>query len=237
MSTYYKGRRARRYNARWRTFDERTLAETLALIDVAALRSVSEELERLPRLLDVACGTGILLGWLLDQVPGAEAYGVDASEDMLVQARIALKDQPQVHLERVKVGTGEAAGLPFSQKTFDLITCTNALHDMPEPVATLSGLRRLLAPGGQLVVEDFARRERPFPWAAFAWLLQQIEGSPVHAYTLAEAQSLCQQAGLSLARGKAFRVDWFWRGWVVRAYRTPSEASPHTPEVVQAPPG
>jgi ubiquinone/menaquinone biosynthesis C-methylase UbiE len=196
------------------------------MIDVAPLRNVPERLGRNPRVLDVACGTGILLKRLLDQVPSAEAYGVDASEDMLAQARIALKDQPQVHLERVKVGTGEAAGLLFSQETFDLITCTNALHDMPEPVATLSGLRRLLAPGGQLVVEDFARRERPFPWAAFAWLLQQIEGSPVHAYTLAEAQSLCQQAGLSLARGKAFRVDWFWRGWMVRAYRTLSEARP-----------
>jgi ubiquinone/menaquinone biosynthesis C-methylase UbiE len=102
----------------------------------------------------------------------------------------------------------------------------NALHDMPEPVATLSGLRRLLAPGGQLVVGDFARREHPFPRAAFEWLLHQIEGSPVHTYTLAEAQSLCQQAGLSLARGKAFKVDWFWRGWVLRAYRTTSESEP-----------
>src|SRR6266567_7681213 len=129
MSAYYRGRRARRYNARWRTFNERTLAETLAMIDVTTLRSVSEELGRLPRLLDVACGTGILLSRLLDRVPGAEAYGVDASEDMLAQARTALKDQPHVHLERVKVGTGEAAGLPFTQETFDLITCTNALHD------------------------------------------------------------------------------------------------------------
>src|SRR6266571_8273907 len=196
MSTYYRGRRARRYNARWRTFNERTLAETLAMIDVTALRGVSERLGRLPRLLDVACGTGILLRQLLDQVPDVEAYGVDASEDMLVQARATLKDRPHVHLELVQVGTGETAGLPFTQETFDLITCTNALHDMPQPVATLSGLRRLLAPSGQLVVEDFARREPVFFWSAFEWLLQRLEGSPVHAYTLAEAQSLCTQAGL-----------------------------------------
>ena len=219
MSTYYRGGRARRYNARWRTFNERTLAETLAMIDVTALRRVSEELGRLPRLLDVACGTGILLGWLLDQVPGAEAYGVDASEDMLAQARIALKDQPQVHLERVKVGTGEAAGFPFRQETFDLITCTNALHDMPEPVATLSGLRRLLAPRGQLVVEDFARREPVFLWSAFERLLRRLEGSRVHAFTLSEVQLLCTQVGLYVARGRAFKVDWFWRAWVLRAYR------------------
>ncbi len=226
MSTYYTGRRARRYNARWRTFNERTLAEALAMIDIAALRSVPERPSRLPRLLDVACGTGIFLSRLLDRLPGAEAYGVDGSEDMLAQARTALKDQPHVHLERVQVGEGPTAGLPFAQGTFDLITCTNALHDLPEPVGTLSGLRRLLSPGGQLVVEDFARREHSFPWPAFEWLLHQIEGSPVHAFTLSEAQSLCQQAGLHVARGKAFKVDWFWRSWIVRAYRTTPESGP-----------
>ena len=224
MSTYYTGRRARRYNARWRTFNERTLAEALAMIDIAALRSVPERLGRSPRAPDVACGTGILLRQLLDLVPGVEAYGVDASEDMLTQARAALKDQPRVHLERVQVGEGPTAGLPFAQETFDLITFTNALHVMPEPVVMLSGLRRLLAPGGQLVVEDFARRERPFPWTAFEGLLHQIEGSPVHAYTLAEAQSLCTQAGLYVEQWKAFKVDWFWHGWVVRAYRTTPES-------------
>jgi SAM-dependent methyltransferase len=218
MNTYYTGRRARHYNIRWHTFNQRTLGEAMAMIDVATLRNVPEQLGRLPRLLDVACGTGMLLRWLLDQIPTAEAYGVDASEDMLAQARVTLKDQPRAHLERVQVGTGETAGLPFAQKTFDLITCTNALHDMPEPVATLSGLRRLLAAGGQLLVEDFARREPVFWWAAFEWLLQRFEGNRVHAYTLSEAQSLCAQAGLHIARGKVFKVDWFWRAWVLRAY-------------------
>ena len=155
---------------------------------------------------------------LLDRVPGAEAYGLDGSEDMLAQARIALKGQPHVHLERVQVGTGETAGLPFAQETFDLITCTNALHDMPEPLTMLSELRRLLSPGGQLVVEDFARREPVFLWAAFEWLLQRLEGSRVHAYTLAEAQSLCQQAGLHVACGRLFTVDRLWHGWVLCAH-------------------
>ncbi len=218
MSTYYTGRRARHYNARWRTFTEKTLAETLAMIDVTALRSLPERLGRLPRLLDVACGTGILLQQLLDQVPGVEAYGVDASEDMLVQARATLKDRPHVHVERVQIGSGETANLPYSQETFDLITCTNALHDMPEPAGTLAGLRRLLAPGGQLVVEDFARRKPFFLWAAFEWLLRRIEGSGVQAYTLAEAQELCQQAGLHVACGRSFTVDWLWHGWVLCAY-------------------
>ena len=57
--------------------------------------------------------------------------------------------------------------LAYAPETFDVITCMNVLHDLSDPVAVLAGLRRLLAPEGQLVVEDFARREFPFPWAVF----------------------------------------------------------------------
>jgi ubiquinone/menaquinone biosynthesis C-methylase UbiE len=222
MSTYYTGKRAQRYNVRWRTYSEKTLGETLAMIDVTALCSVPERLGRLPRLLDVACGTGILLQRLLAQLSDVEAFGVDASEDMLAQARDALKDQPRMHLERVKVGTGVTANLPFELESFDLITCTNVLHDMPEPVVTLAGLMRLLVPGGQLVVEDFAPREPRFFWTAFEWLLQRIEKSRVHAYTLPEAQSLCQQAGLHVLSWKVFKIDWLWHGWVIRANKASS---------------
>jgi ubiquinone/menaquinone biosynthesis C-methylase UbiE len=218
MSTYYTGRRAQRYNARWRTFSEKTLAEALAMIDFATVCSVPERLGHPSCVLDVACGTGFLLKELLERVPGIEGYGVDASADMLAQARIALKGQPRVQLEQVGVGAGETANLPYARGSFDLITFTNALHDMPEPVGTLAGLRRLLAQEGQLVVEDFARREPPFPWTIIEWLIRQIEGTYVRAYTLAEAQSLCQQAGLHVACGRSFTFDWLWHGWVLHAY-------------------
>jgi ubiquinone/menaquinone biosynthesis C-methylase UbiE len=222
MSTYYSGKRAQHYNTRWNNYTARTLKETKAIIDVATLRLVPERLGRCPRVLDVACGTGILLKQLLVRVPGIEAYGVDASADMLEQARVALKGQLQVYLEHVQVGADETAGLPFAPETFDLITCTNALHDIPEPSAMLAGLKRLLAPGGQLVVEDFAPRKPRFFWAAFEWLLRSIESSCVRAYTLSEARALCKEAGLHVVSSNMFTVDWFWRGWVVRAYRISS---------------
>jgi ubiquinone/menaquinone biosynthesis C-methylase UbiE len=223
MSKYYTGKRARHYNTRWQGFNTRTLTETLAMIDVTALRSVQVRLGRLPRVLDVACGTGLLLKQLFVQVPDIEAYGLDASADMLAQARAALQDQPHVHLECMQIGTDTASNLSYAQENFDLITCTNALHDIPEVVALLAGLGKLLAPGGQLVVEDFAPREPRFFWAAFEWFLQRIEGNSVRAYTLNEALSLCEQAGLHIVRAKGFIIDWLWHGWVLRAYRTAYE--------------
>jgi ubiquinone/menaquinone biosynthesis C-methylase UbiE len=220
MSKYYKGKRAYHYNTRWLRFNTKTLTETLAMIDVTALRSIQEQQERSPRVLDVACGTGLLLKQLLAQVPGIDTYGLDASADMLAQARVALQDQPYVHLERMQIGRGMASNLPYTQDRFDLITCTNALHDMPDAVALLAELGKLLAPGGQLVVEDFAPRQPRLFWAIFEWFLQQIEGNAVHAYTLKEALSLCEQAELHVARKKGFIIDWLWHGWVLSAYRT-----------------
>jgi ubiquinone/menaquinone biosynthesis C-methylase UbiE len=220
MSRYYKGKQAHHYNTRWLRFNTRTLTETLAMIDIQALRSIQERQGRLPHVLDVACGTGLLLKQLLAQVPGIKAYGLDASADMLAQAKAALQDQPHVHLECLQIGRGMVSNLPYAQQRFDLITCTNALHDISEAVALLAGLGKLLAPGGQLVVEDFSPRQPRLFWAVFEWFLQQIEGNTVHAYTLREARSLCEQAGLYVTREKGFIIDWLWHGWVLSVYRT-----------------
>jgi hypothetical protein len=163
-------------------FTYRTLSEALAMVDEAALRCVKTREGRPPRVLDVACGTGILLSQLLGLLPDLEAYGIDASADMLAPA------------------------------TFDLITCTNALHAMPDPVGTLVELRRLMA------LEDFARRSPPFPWRAFEWLVRLVVGRLVHVYTLAEVQSLRLQAELRIEYSKAFRIDWLLQGWALRVH-------------------
>ncbi len=217
MSRYYTGWGARHYNRRWHTYTEKTLAEVVAMIDFDALADVPRQSGRPPRVLDVASGTGVLLRQLLERIPGAEAYGVDASADMLAQAREALKDLPNVHLERAEVDGGEMANLPYAPDTFDLITCTNALHDIADPVAFLAELGRLLVPGGQLVLEDFARRRPAWLWAMFEWLTRRIEGGHVRAYTLSEAQALCVQAGLRVVCERVFLVDWLWHGWALRA--------------------
>ncbi len=220
MSRYYKGKHAHHYNTRWLRFNTRTLNETLAMIDITALCNIQKEQGHLPRILDVACGTGLLLKNLLSQVSEMEVYGLDASADMLAEARLALHGHPQVELVQTTIGYDTIFNLPYKHESFDLITCTNALHDMPDAVALLAGLGKLLAPGGQLVVEDFAPRQPRLVWAVFEWFLQLIEGNKVHAYTLKEAKLLCEQARLHIVREKVFIIDWLWHGWVLSVNKT-----------------
>ncbi len=219
MPQWYTGKWAQRYNRFWGAFAERTLVSTFALIDFPSLQSVPKRLGRPPRALDVACGTGILLSWLLECMPDLQAYGIDASADMLAQARQSLLDWPDVQLTQATLAPGATANLPYEPETFDLITCTNTLHYLPKPVATLAGLARLLAPGGQLILEDFARRQAPFPWKAFELILHHLDPGHVRAYTPTEARALCQSAGLHVVEAQAFAVDWLWHAWALRAKR------------------
>jgi SAM-dependent methyltransferase len=134
---------------------------------------------------------------------------------MLQQACAALQGLPSVHLEQIVVRAQERAGLPYAPQTFDLIICTNALHDFADPVTVLAGLRQLLVPGGQFILEDYAERPLPFPWFLVEWLARQLEEGHVRAYTLMEVQSLCRQAGLVIHHTHSFVVDWLWQGWVL----------------------
>ena len=230
MNGAYSGRRARLYNRVWRRFEERTLANALAMIDTVALcasrntRDAPDDLPRPLRVLDVACGTGLLLRRLLtDGLPecarDVEACGTDESADMLAQARAILGAWSNVRLEQLSLDSGPTAGLPYELGTFDLITCTNTLHYLPDPVAALTSLGQLLAPGGQLIIEDFARREPPFPWPVFEWVVRRLDDGHVRAYTLHETLLLCEQADLHVIKKAAFRIDWLWRGWALRGAR------------------
>lgn len=216
MSSSYTGWRARSYDRWWGTYTARTVTATLEMIDMDLLRQASERLGCAPRVLDVGCGTGVLLRCLLEWLPTLEVEGIDASADMLRQAQATLRDWPQVQLFQAEVGPGPQADLPYAPGSFDLITCTNLLHYLAAPIPTLTGLRQLLAPGGQLVLEDYARRGAPFPWRAFEWLVRRVDVGHVRAYTLSEAESPCLNAGLHIASERAFPITWLWQGWTLR---------------------
>jgi SAM-dependent methyltransferase len=215
MNTYYTGKHASRYNRTWRTFLQKTLTATLSAIDVEALQQRASIRERPLRILDAACGTGLLLEQFTHLFPHAELYGIDESQAMLAQAAQLLQDRPHVHLAQASLGGGETAGLPYALASFDLITCTNTWHYLKDPAATLKGLGHLLVSGGQVVIEDYVLRGFPFPWKAFEWLIKYYDPQHIRLYTLSEAQALCRDIGFQVVLAKPFKVDLFCQGWVL----------------------
>jgi SAM-dependent methyltransferase len=218
MNTYYTGKHASRYNRTWRTFLQKTLAATLSAIDVVSLQQRASRRERPLRILDAACGTGLLLEQFTHLLPHAELYGIDKNQAMLAQATQFLWDRPHVHLVQASLGGGETAGLPFALASFDLITCTNTWHYLKDPAATLAGLGRLLLPGGQVVIEDYVLRGFPFPWKAFEWVIKYYDQEHSRLYTLSEAQALCRDIGFQVVLANPFQIDLFCQGWVLCTY-------------------
>lgn len=105
------------------------------------------------RVLDVACGTGVLFpDYLARNVESVT--GVDISPNM---AKIAAGKFPED--PRVRVICGDVQALETARR-FDCIMIYNAFPHFPEPEALLEKLSRMLAPGGRLTVAHGMSRER-----------------------------------------------------------------------------
>src|SRR5712692_9676282 len=207
LSKYYKGRHTQDYNVRWHTLIERTHAKVLGAVDFTALRGIPEQLGRQPRVLDIACGTGLLLKKLLSHIPDLHTYGIDASTDMLSQAYAILKDSPNVHLQHEALGVGKGPNFPHLLHGFDLITCTNALHYLPDLIVILTALEQLLAPGGHIVIQDYVLPEPPFPWKVLERLVPWPPHQYMHEYTLTDALSLGSAIGFQSTFSQTFIID------------------------------
>jgi ubiquinone/menaquinone biosynthesis C-methylase UbiE len=217
MKRYYRGKHATRYNRTWQTFLQKTLDAACGMIDAAQLQQKDQMRQRPLRILDTACGTGLLLERLLHIFPSAELYGIDASAEMLAQAHHLLHSAPNIHLSQGVLNAEATAGLAYPSAFFDLITCTNALHYLQEPIVVLKRFRDLLAEQGQLVLEDYTLRGNSLLWGEIEWAIRIYDPEHRSLYTKAEAQRLCQQAGLQVDAARTFPIGFFCQGWAMRA--------------------
>jgi ArsR family transcriptional regulator len=102
---------------------------------------------------DLGCGTGHVASAMAPFV--ARVIAVDRSGEMLQAARRRLRDLPGVEVRR-----GELEALPIAADELDAATLLLVLHHLPDPAAALSEARRVLKPGGRLVIVDMLAHDR-----------------------------------------------------------------------------
>ena len=122
-------------------------------------------------LLEIGFGTGHILAELAKAVgPTGRVTGIDISENMLVHAQNQLTTEGLI--DRVSLNCGDAEKLPYSDGSMDgVFMCfTLELFDTPDIPTVLAECRRVLRPGGRVVVVAVSKEGKEgFIVHAFEW--------------------------------------------------------------------
>jgi len=110
------------------------------------------------RVLDVACGTGVVARFASREI-GADGIvtGLDVNPGMLAVARSATPSEITIEWHQAS-----AEEMPFPDTSFDVVLCQMGLQFMPDKHAALREMGRVLVPGGRLVLNIPGPTPRPF---------------------------------------------------------------------------
>jgi ubiquinone/menaquinone biosynthesis C-methylase UbiE len=127
----------------------RSLHAPEAVVEAAVLDSLGGK--PLRNLVDLGTGTGRMLQLLAPRA--ARVVGLDASHAMLSVARANLE---KAGLRGIELRQGDIYAPPFPRNTFDLVIIHQVLHYLDDPARAIREAARLVAPGGRILVVDFA---------------------------------------------------------------------------------
>jgi ubiquinone/menaquinone biosynthesis C-methylase UbiE len=130
------------------------------------------------RVLDVACGTGIVARRAAPRV-GADGtvVGLDLNEGMLEVARkISSEVRPPIEWRQ-----GDATEMPFPDAAFDIVFCQQGLQFFPNQPAALHEMYRVLVPNGRLALSVLRSIEHNPGYVALAEVLERHVGADAGA--------------------------------------------------------
>lgn len=122
------------------------------------------------RVLDVACGTGVLTRAAASRAgPSGAVTGLDLNPGMLA---VAARLSPTLRWQQ-----GSAEALPFPNQSFDAVVSQFGLMFVPDPAAALREMMRVLVPGGRLAVAVWASLADTPAYAAEVALVERLAGA------------------------------------------------------------
>lgn len=138
-----------------------------------------------PAVLEVGPGPGHLAVELARRVPGLRLAGVDVDPAMVAQATARARREGLDH--RLDFVVGAVATMPFPDGSFDLVTSSFSVHHWgPDAAGGFAEIRRVLRPGGRVIVYDlpdaWGRFETGAPGLAAAAAAGGLEAPSVAAF-------------------------------------------------------
>jgi SAM-dependent methyltransferase len=149
------------------------------------------------RLLDVGCGGGAFLERM--RLQGWEVTGLDASAAIVARVRRELG---------LPILLGSLPRPDLTPQSFELVTLWQSLEHLPRPLEALSDARRLLAPGGRLMVSVPNIASGPYRWFGSAWFGLDLPRHLLH-FTPATLRAMLHRAGFAIdSLGMIPHSDW-----------------------------
>jgi ubiquinone/menaquinone biosynthesis C-methylase UbiE len=150
------------------------------------------------RILEVAIGTGRNLPHYR---PDATVTGIELSPAMLAIARERAADLGR----QVDLREGDAEHLPFDDASFDTVVCALSLCTIPNPAAAIGEIKRVLLPGGTLLLVDHIASSWP-PIHAAQWLLERITIRTAGEHFTRRQLPLVQAAGFRITETERLKA-------------------------------
>jgi ubiquinone/menaquinone biosynthesis C-methylase UbiE len=170
------------------------------------------ELEAGDRVIDVGCGSGVLLERVLAEWRGVAAAGVDLTPEMLQLARRERRWEAAPLLTAADVGF-----LPFPDFHFDAALSTSSLHHWPDADLGLREIARVVRPGGSLILTDWCRDIPVFRPLAF--LVRLTDPTVTRVYSADEARTALERSGFTVRRIAVYRMAVYWGMMTLTAVR------------------
>jgi ubiquinone/menaquinone biosynthesis C-methylase UbiE len=191
-----------------------------AITDEDALRMIVEAARPASddRLLDVACGPGLVVCAFAPHVQ--EATGIDVTPAMLERARKLAADKVLVN---VAWRQGDVYALPYQDASFTIVTTRFSFHHFLDPAAVLREMVRVCAAGGRIVVADDYASEDPAKAAAFNRLEKLRDPSHSRCLTLTELKGLFGTAGLPEPDATFYELCGDVPGLLARSFPNPGD--------------